>query len=256
MSEAAALPWRPLGDVDAELAAERLAVVLRHYGQRWFTESPLRPEPARLMPPGAEPPPALQPAGLQGLVMAEAPRPFEAWARRSLDLPPHVGKAESEASSARLLEAFAERMRLDLIGTLAASCPADAIARADAGRFRRGAVRLPVALQGLPGGGFEIWCPLAALMIWRPLSPPRPQPAVLERRQAALADSSLRVEALVGRVRLAASHLVDLEAGDVLVLDQPLSEPCRLREPESRRELARGRLRRSAGRLAIELHPL
>jgi flagellar motor switch/type III secretory pathway protein FliN len=43
------------------------------------------------------------------------------------------------------------------------------------------------------------------------------------RRRAAIADAAVRVEAVLGQVEVALQDLLELSAGDVLVLDQPLS---------------------------------
>jgi len=247
--------WRPLGEADLRAAGERVEAVLQRYSQRWFTSHRLVVAERALVAPGALPPEALQATGALGL-HALNEQVFDELALRALELQPGGGGPAAAPGSAQLIGPFAARMRADLAGVLAASCAPETAAAVDPARFKRGAVRIGVAGADGRRLRLDIWCSLAALMAWRPLSPPAAVPLALERRTVALGATPVHIEALLGSVQLAASHLVDLELGDVLVLDQPLSEPCRLRERASRRALAHGRLRRSAGRLAVELQPL
>jgi flagellar motor switch/type III secretory pathway protein FliN len=55
------------------------------------------------------------------------------------------------------------------------------------------------------------------------------------RRRAAIAEAHVRVEAVLGQVEVALQDLIELGAGDVLVLDQPLSGGGYLAMPDGTR---------------------
>ncbi len=246
-------PWRPLGDADERIARERLQPPLAEFSARWFAAGALVVKATTAVRPGAPLPAALHPAGALALEGDDAV--FGELACRALDL----GAAErvrlSEPRSAALLRAMATRLREELAATLGASVAAPASA-GQLPPLGHGAVR--VALDFEQAAGAAVWVPLAVLMGWRPLAPVRPAAGSTapERRELALATTPVRVEAVLGHARLAATSLMELAVGDVLVLDQALADPCQLREAAGRRALSNARLRRSAGQYAVEMRPL
>ena len=244
-------PWRPLGDADLRAARQHIGTALEGFSRRWFAQLRLVPGDAARHAPGATLPEGLLHAGVLGVgATAQA---FTDLAHQALDLPALRGASQSASISSALVNGFAQRVRDDLMAVLRANC---AVEGDEMPEWRGGAVRVPVDAGAGRRSGLELWCPVAALMCWASRSPTAAAPVALERRELALFDTGVRVEALVGRVRLPATHLVELEPGDVLVLDQPLADPCQLRDAGSHRPMARGRLCRSDGRFGVELHPL
>jgi flagellar motor switch/type III secretory pathway protein FliN len=245
--------WRPLGDADERIARDRLQQPVADFSARWFATGALTVKTAVVMRPGAPVRAALHPAGALALEGDDAV--FGELACRAMDL----GAAERarlfEPGSAALVRAMASRLRQDLIEVLKAMVAGSA-PTGELPALGLGAVR--VSLEFDQATSAAVWVPLTVSMGWHPTTPVRPAPgtATAERRELALATTSVRVEAVLGCARLAAASLLDLAVGDVLVLDQTLAEPCQLREAASRRALASARLHRSAGRYAVEMRPL
>jgi hypothetical protein len=250
-----ALPWRPLGELDAKVAGERVQGVLDRFSARWFVRARLAVGGPVLLPAGEAVPQGLLRAG--PLRLAAAPDAFTVLTRLALDL--HDGGAAATGDEP-LIGAFAARLRDELLAALGDTCGREPdIAEFATDGSTAGAVRLAIELPVVPRlqkvNALDLWCPLAALLAWRH-SPRRPGLAALPPlvpRQVAWQGTKVRVEAVVGSVRLPATSLVELEPGDVLVLDRALGDACALREPMSKRVVARGLLRKSGGHYGVEL---
>jgi Type III flagellar switch regulator (C-ring) FliN C-term len=251
-----AVPWRPLGEADLRVAHEHVQTVLDGFSTRWFVQARLVVDEAVLVPPGQAVPTGLLAAG--PLRLAARPDAFTALARLALDL---RDSAKAAPAHDPLLQAFACRLRDDLLAALSGACSHDldgpeAAAEGSTAGALRLAIELPAATRSQTPDTLDLWCPLAALIGWRPL-PQRPGSAVprpLVSRKEAWQGTVVRVEAVVGSVQLPATSLVELEPGDVLVLDRALGEACALRESLTKRVVARGMLRKSGEHYGVELH--
>jgi flagellar motor switch protein FliM len=74
----------------------------------------------------------------------------------------------------------------------------------------------------------------------------------ITRRRRAVADESVRVEAMLGEAEVSLRELMQLAVGDVIVLDQPLTAAGRLALPDGR-TLAPAVLGRSGDRRAVSV---
>lgn len=104
--------------------------------------------------------------------------------------------------------------------------------------------RLELAVHSGQNQLLRITCPTDPVirLIRSRITPTCPEsPALVTRRQA-IAPSPLRVEAVLGSAELSVDDLHNLEPGDVLVLDAPLTAPATLRTFESGHLIGKGRL--------------
>lgn len=141
------------------------------------------------------------------------------------------------ASDHRLLDGLAHTVARDLVAgieKLMGPPPSD------------GSDQLEFALHSGQSQLFRLACPVGPVIR---LIKSRIVPACLEAsafatRYQAIAPSPLRVEAVLGRAELSVDDLHNLEPGDVLVLDAPLTDPATLRVFEGRHHIGKGHLSR------------
>jgi flagellar motor switch/type III secretory pathway protein FliN len=75
----------------------------------------------------------------------------------------------------------------------------------------------------------------------------------LDSRRDAIGSNTVAVRAVVGEASMPVSELAELALDDVLILDQPLTEPVALIAPDSGFVFATGNLGRAGARRAIKL---
>lgn len=262
---AIATPWRPLGEADLDWARANVGAVLERWQDEWFDRRLFKVTAVEALAAdfrlGGEGRAARWRAGDRLGVESDAAA-WNRYALAAMALTPHADAQVPDALLApfqhELIESLLTRLGADLLRTadaptLARSLPDDVLA------LRHGGVRLTVGSARDPQL-LDLYC--AAELFWsRPLAtaPARGDSAKPESVATALADSRVRVSAILGSCDLTALQFTELAIGDVLTTSQLLHEPIELRldaDNAPSRTIAHGHPGRSRQHLSVALTAL
>jgi flagellar motor switch/type III secretory pathway protein FliN len=155
-----------------------------------------------------------------------------------------AGQALSEGDHA-VLEAFAGAAVQDFVALLDEKFRS----AADEGGAR---VRIALSLAGTELLAVTLPRHVLVPAMRGRLGAPRAGKETPKSRLGALASTRVTAEAVLGHVEIALGDLNTLGVGDVVILDRALQDPVELRLSAGQR-IARGKLSRNAGRVAIQL---
>jgi flagellar motor switch/type III secretory pathway protein FliN len=158
-----------------------------------------------------------------------------------------LAKQKPSANEAEILDAMAADVGRDLLRRIEVL-----LSDADGGE---GKVRVRYTLAIGEGAILDVVIPTQALapLLKAQFGEPHSSPREFVRRNAALRQTSVTAEAILGQAELSLGEIDELAVGDVLVLDRSLSERVELRLPGSDRSFAQGNLRRNGNRISIQM---
>lgn len=259
-----AQPLLFLGDRRRAALLERIGASARRWRQAWA------PQAADLFEAGCEAPAA---GGFTAPVASVATSAWQfevAGERVAVLLLPHATFAWSvhEAGSVPLdgatsvtPDSLGERLELEVARSLLQEvCGLDKrevanVSRAslDAlGEWSRAARAWTVPVKSAGGRGFTLLVSAARI---EALAPARAVTGAgtLAARREAVGENTITLRALIGETRMPVGELADLALDDVLVLDQPLSDPISVVCGKSAAAVVAGNLGRAGARRAIKI---
>jgi len=238
----AAKDWLPAEAFSEEAVRAALAETVERWSRRWLREGAAAV--AAVHPAGIAEPSSQSRLVTGTIAHAELTgRGKRALVEASLDVE-LAGQTLSEGDHA-VLEAFAGAAMQDIVALLDENFRGDP--EDDGARLRivlslAGAELLAVTLPRHV---------LVPAMRGR-LGAPRTGKDAPKSRLGALGSTKVTAEAVLGQVELALGDLHALGVGDVVILDRMLQDPVELRLSAGQ-PIARGKLSRNAGRVAIQL---
>jgi len=233
--------WLPHAAFTEDAVRPVLAGPIAAWGARWFVQG--LPQMTSLRHPGCEPLAAqcLQVQG-KGCHAELSGRAKRALVEAALDV--DLSSLTLTESDHKILDAFATEVISDLLGAL------DGIGDGSAGDAL---FSVTIALRGKEIAMVALSSQALIPAMKTAIGPPRRSEKPLGSRAEALKPVKLLARGVLGHAELTLDELKDLVAGDVVVLDNSLTNPVELRLSNAERPFARGKLVRTTNQVSIQI---